>query len=62
MCVPQPSHSLFTCHLGGWRSTSSPSTSSRGPSFYTFGFICADAVRATGQALHYTPIDPAHGF
>lgn len=49
---------LFTCWLGGWRDAGD----AEGRSWYTFGFIDQDAVRATGSDVWYTGIDNSYGF
>lgn len=58
--VSIPSESeLFTCYLGGWKDAGDPDG---GRSFYTFGFIDQDTVKATGQDIFYTPIDNSKGL
>ncbi|ETN41557.1 uncharacterized protein HMPREF1541_03493 [Cyphellophora europaea CBS 101466] len=51
--------SLFTCYLGSWKDANDPD---KGESFYTFGGIDQDAVKASGQEIHYTKIDKSQGF
>lgn len=41
---------VFTCYLGSWRDKDEES-------FYTFGYIDQPTVKATGQQIHYVPID-----
>ncbi|KAL2001731.1 hypothetical protein VTN02DRAFT_1343 [Thermoascus thermophilus] len=54
------SAALFTAKLGSWRDANEPD---KGESFYTFGFIDEDTVRASGQEeIHYTPVDSSQGF
>ncbi|PIG69591.1 aspartic endopeptidase (AP1) [Aspergillus arachidicola] len=50
---------LFTAKLGSWRDADEPD---RGASFYTFGFIEQETVTASGEDVHYTPIDNTQGF
>jgi hypothetical protein len=50
---------LFTCYLGSYKDANDPD---HGQSFYTFGKIDDDAVRATGGQITYTPINNAQGF
>lgn len=50
---------LFTANLGTWKDTDGPD---KGGPFYTFGFIDQDTVDATGEEIHYTPIDKNQGF
>lgn len=56
--IPQ-SASLFTAKLGTWRDANEPD---KGASFYTFGFIDQDTVKASGEDLYYTPVDNSQGF
>jgi hypothetical protein len=51
--------SLFTAYLGSWKDENDPD---KGASFYTFGGIDQDAVRASGQEIHYTDVDNSRGF
>jgi len=53
------SASLFTAKLGSWRDTNEPD---KGDSFYTFGFIDQDTVKASGEDIYYTPVDNSQGF
>ncbi|OJI95785.1 hypothetical protein ASPVEDRAFT_119179 [Aspergillus versicolor CBS 583.65] len=46
------SANLFTVKLGHWKDTEP---------FYTFGFIDQETVKASGDDIHYTPIDQTHG-
>ncbi|KAF4630144.1 hypothetical protein G7Y89_g7998 [Cudoniella acicularis] len=50
---------LFTAYLGSWRDANEPD---KGESFYTFGYIDEDAVKASGQQIAYTPVDSSQGF
>lgn len=50
---------LFTCYLGSWKDENDPD---KGASFYTFGGIDQEVVRASGQDVHYTPVDNTRGF
>lgn len=56
--IPQ-SAELFTAKLGSWRDANDPD---QGASFYTFGFIDQATVQASGQQIHYTPVDNSQGF
>ncbi|KAJ5086810.1 hypothetical protein NUU61_008117 [Penicillium alfredii] len=53
------SAALFTAKLGSWRDADEPD---HGESFYTFGFIDADTVAASGEKMYYTPVDNSLGF
>lgn len=53
------SASLFTAKLGSWRDFNEPD---QGESFYTFGFIDQDTVKASGEDVYYTPVDKSQGF
>lgn len=53
------SASLFTAKLGSWRDANEPD---KGESFYTFGFVDQDTVKASGEELYYTPIDKSRGW
>jgi hypothetical protein len=50
---------LFTCKLGSWRDTEE---SDKGESFYTFGFIDQDTVKATEEDIFYTAVDTRRGW
>ncbi|KAJ5640623.1 hypothetical protein N7528_000248 [Penicillium herquei] len=50
---------LFTAKLGSWRDADEPD---KGASFYTFGFIDQDTVKAAGADISYTPVDKSQGF
>ncbi|KAH8685880.1 aspartic peptidase domain-containing protein [Tricladium varicosporioides] len=50
---------LFTAYLGSWRDADEPD---KGESFYTFGYIDQNAVKASGQEIYYTPVDSSQGF
>jgi hypothetical protein len=56
--IPQ-SAELFTANLGSWRDANDPD---KGVSFYTFGYIDQDVVKASGQEIAYTPVDNSQGF
>ncbi|RDL37557.1 Aspartic proteinase [Venustampulla echinocandica] len=56
--IPQ-SAELFTAYLGSWRDADE---ADKGESFYTFGFIDQDTVKASGQEVAWTPIDNSQGF
>lgn len=53
------SASLFTAKLGSWRDANEPD---QGESFYAFGFVDQDTVKASGEDIYYTPIDKSKGF
>jgi hypothetical protein len=53
------SAALFTAKLGSWRDTDEPD---KGESFYTFGFIDQDTVKAAESEIYYTPVDNSQGF
>lgn len=55
----QPGSELFTCYLGSYKDANNPD---HGQSFYTFGYIDQDVVNASGQTIHYTPVDNSNGF
>ena len=55
----QPERELFTAYLGSYKDKNDPD---KGQSFYTFGFIDDDVVKATVDEIHYTPIDSSNGF
>ena len=50
---------LFTAKLGSWRDSDEPD---KGESFYTFGYIDQDTVKAAETDIYYTPIDKSQGF
>lgn len=50
---------LFTANLGSWRDTNEPD---KGISFYTFGYIDQDVIKASGQQISWTPVDNSQGF
>ncbi|KKA21600.1 aspartic endopeptidase [Rasamsonia emersonii CBS 393.64] len=52
--IPQ-SAQLFTVHLGS-------SKEANDQSWYTFGYIDEDTVKASGQQITYTPVDKSQGF
>jgi len=56
--IPQ-SAELFTAYLGSWRDAND---ADKGESFYTFGYIDTDAVKASGEDIHYAPVDNSQGF
>ncbi|KZF19126.1 acid protease [Xylona heveae TC161] len=49
-----PSAELFTAKLSSYRDNED--------SFYTFGYIDQDTVKASGQDVYYTPVDNSQGF
>jgi len=51
---------LFTCKLGSWRDREDEPD--KGESFFTFGFIDQETVKATGEEISYTKIFPDNGF
>lgn len=48
------SATLFTAKLGSWGDADMP--------FYTFGFIDQETVEASGEGIHYMPVDKSQGF
>jgi len=56
--IPQTAE-LFTANLGSWRDANEPD---KGVSFYTFGYIDQDVVKASGQEIAWTPVDSSQGF
>lgn len=50
---------LFTAYLGSWRDANE---ADKGESFYTFGFIDQDVIKAAGTDPYYTPVDNGQGF
>ncbi|PSS27445.1 hypothetical protein M430DRAFT_130991 [Amorphotheca resinae ATCC 22711] len=50
---------LFTAYLGSWRDANDPD---KGESFYTFGYIDQDVVKASGKEIAWTPVDNSQGF
>ncbi|KAJ5504079.1 hypothetical protein N7463_006953 [Penicillium fimorum] len=50
---------VFTAKLGSWRDSDEPD---KGESFYTFGYIDQDTVKAAEAEIHYTPVDNSQGF
>lgn len=54
--IPLP---LFTVYLGSFKDKLDPD---RGESFYTFGGIDQAVVQASGQELHFVPVDNSNGF
>ncbi|KAJ5770001.1 uncharacterized protein N7511_002052 [Penicillium nucicola] len=50
---------LFTAKLGSWRDSDEPD---KGESFYTFGYIDQDTVKASEADIYYTPVDNSQGF
>jgi len=50
---------LFTAYLGSWRDANE---ADKGQSFYTFGYIDPDIVKASGTDVYYTPVDNSQGF
>jgi hypothetical protein len=53
------SAALFTAKLGSWRDADEPD---KGESFYTFGYIDQDTVKASEADISYTPVDNSQGF
>jgi hypothetical protein len=45
--------------LGSWRDANDPD---KGESFYTFGYIDQDVVKASGKEIAWTPVDNSQGF
>ncbi|OCK73127.1 aspartic proteinase precursor [Lepidopterella palustris CBS 459.81] len=56
--IPQ-SAELFTAYLGSWRDANE---TDKGESFYTFGYIDQDVLKAAGAEPYYTPVDNRRGF
>jgi hypothetical protein len=50
---------LFTAYLGSVKDVNDPD---QGKSFYTFGAIDQDVVKASGEEIHYAPVDNTEGF
>jgi hypothetical protein len=50
---------LFTAYLGSWRDAAD---ADKGESFYTFGYIDQDVVKAAGTQPSYAPVDNSNGF
>ncbi|OQE15741.1 hypothetical protein PENFLA_c030G02585 [Penicillium flavigenum] len=50
---------LFTAKLGSWKDTDEPD---KGESFYTFGYIDQDTVKAAESEIYYTPVDNSQGL
>ncbi|KAJ5972018.1 uncharacterized protein N7479_001936 [Penicillium vulpinum] len=50
---------IFTAKLGSWRDTDELD---KGESFYTFGYIDQDTVKAAEAEIYYTPVDNSQGF
>lgn len=51
---------LFTAYLGSWRDANDPD---QGESFYTFGYIDQDVLKAAKVSEpYYTPVDNSNGF
>ena len=55
----KPNQELFTAYLGSYEDKNDPD---KGQSFYTFGFIDEDVVKATGSNIWYTHVDDSNGF
>ncbi|OCT52829.1 Aspartic protease pep1 [Cladophialophora carrionii] len=53
------SQALFTCYLGSYKDAGDPD---QGISFFTFGEIDQDVVKATGKQISYTPVNDTKGF
>lgn len=56
--IPKASE-LFTAKLGSWRDGNEPD---KGESFYTFGYIDQETIKASGQEIFWTPVDNSQGF
>ncbi|KAK7541687.1 aspartic proteinase precursor [Phyllosticta citricarpa] len=57
--IPKESE-LFTAYLGSWRDTNE---ADKGESFYTFGYIDQDTLKAANTTEpHYVDIDSSQGF
>lgn len=50
---------VFTAYLGSYKDVNDPD---KGQSFYTFGSIDEDAVKASNSEIWYTPVNDANGF
>ena len=50
---------LFTAYLGSWRDKNDPD---KGQSYYTFGYIDQDVVKASGQEINYVDVNDSQGF
>lgn len=55
----QPQAELFTAYLGSYKDKNEPD---KGQSFYTFGFIDDDVVKANGGEIYYTAVNSSNGF
>ena len=55
----KPGKQLWTCYLGSVKDAQDPD---KGESFYTFGAIDDAPIKASGQEVHYVPIDNSKGF
>ncbi|KAK8198223.1 aspartic peptidase domain-containing protein [Phyllosticta capitalensis] len=57
--IPKESE-LFTAYLGSWRDTNE---ADKGESFYTFGYIDQDTLKAANASEpHYVDVDSSQGF
>ena len=50
---------LFTAYLGSWRDKNDPD---KGESFYTFGYIDQDVVKASRGEISYVDVDTSQGL
>lgn len=55
----KPGNELWTCYLGSVKDAQDPD---KGESFFTFGAIDQAPIEASGQEVHYVPIDNSQGF
>ncbi len=55
----KPGNELWTCYLGSVKDAQDPD---KGESFYTFGAIDQALIDASGEKVHYVPIDNRKGF
>jgi len=57
--IPQTAE-LFTAYLGSWRDVNDPD---KGESFYTFGYIDQDVLKAANvKEPYWVPVDNSNGF
>ena len=55
----KPGNELWTVYLGSVKDKQDPD---KGESFFTFGAIDQAPIEASGQEVHYVPIDNSQGF
>lgn len=55
----KPGNELWTVYLGSVKDAQDPD---KGESFFTFGAIDQAPIEASGQEVHYVPIDNSQGF